>query len=95
MCSWYLARDTLGGRNFMDQDVKKAVVLLRDCRHDEARWLTSMFSGRSIATKQDVENALEDALLTQGDDPRALCFGSLFQTNSDGDVRLRKAAQLG
>ena len=53
---WLDVRDTLLGRNERKQDITAALALARDCKHPDALWLTSIFEGKDVWTK---ENARE------------------------------------
>ncbi len=37
---WLDVRDTLLGENYNKQDMRKALMVARDCKHPDAVWLT-------------------------------------------------------
>ena len=51
---WLDVRDTLLGANYKKQDIIAALALARDCKHPDAVWLTSVFDGKDVSTKEDV-----------------------------------------
>ncbi len=51
---WLEVRDTLLGVNKKEQDITKALALARDCKHPDAVWLTSIFEGKDVSTKENV-----------------------------------------
>ncbi len=61
---WLDVRDTLLGENYKKQDITAALALARDCRHPDAVWLTSIFEGKDVLTK---ERAREVFLSNQND----------------------------
>ena len=69
---YYVIRDTLLGRNFVKQDVKRALELASTCQHPEAQWLTEIFAGKDVKTPEEAR----DIFLAQGNDARALCFSA-------------------
>ena len=88
---YYEVRDTLLGRNFVKQDVTRALELASTCQHPEARWLTEIFAEKDVRTKQDARYVF----LSQGnDDARALCFSALLSWSRD-HARLRRSAEMG
>jgi hypothetical protein len=79
-------------------DVDEALELAKDCEHEDAKWLVSLFpDGPPV----NVEEARE-VMLAQGEDPRAIFFSAYMHVDEfgermqDGDVdEVRRAAQLG
>ena len=51
---WLDVRYTLLGDNFKEQDITAALALARDCQHSDAVWLTSIFEGKNVSTKENV-----------------------------------------
>ncbi len=89
---WLDVRDTLLGRNERKQDITAALALARDCQHSNAVWLTSIFEGKDVSTK---ENARKVFILCQ-DDARALCFAWCLADRRRKDLPLlRRASELG
>ena len=86
---WLDVRDTFLGQNEREQDVTAALVLARDCKHPDAEWLTSIFEGKDVSTKEDVKKVL----LLHENDARALCF-AWFLTCDRKDL-LRRSAEMG
>ena len=52
---WLDVRDTLVGENFREQDITAALALARDCKHPDAVWLTSIFEGKDVWTKENAQ----------------------------------------
>ena len=89
---WLDVRDTLLGENHKEQDIAKALTLAHDCKHPDAEWLTSIFEGKDVSTK---EKAREVFLLRE-DDARALCFAWwLTRDHEDGLSLLRHSLEMG
>ncbi len=86
---WYKVRDTLLGWNFAPQDVARALALVRDCKHEDGRWLARLFRGVASVTKDEAK----EVFLAQGDDARALCFAARVSTFDD--ALMRRSAELG
>ena len=90
---WYDIRDLLFGRNQVKQDLKRALELASSCAHPDAVYITDLFAGKSLNTREE----LQAVFLEQGEnDSRALCFSALIM-DSDGQDRscLRQSAELG
>jgi hypothetical protein len=88
LLAWYKIRDMLFGRNWVKQDVKKALELAAVCQHPDAVWLTNLFAGRDVNTKEEARQVF---LGCEGD-ARALCFASLLGGSVSG---ISRAADLG
>ena len=92
---YYEIRDLLLGRNWKKQDVKRALELASTCRHPVAQWLTKIFAGKDVKTREEAR----DVFLAQGEnDARALCFLALTDHGNGNDVRearLRRSAEMG
>jgi hypothetical protein len=86
--AWYKIRDTLLGENSTDQNVKKALELASVCEHPNAVWLTKLFAGHDVNTK---EEAIQ-VFLGCENDPRALCFAGVLEDSVD---EIRRAGELG
>ncbi len=92
LLKWLDVRDTLLGQNERKQDIKKALALARDCKHPDAVWLTSIFEGKDVSTKEDVREVF---CLCQ-DDARALCFAWWLTDHRRNNLPwLRRAAEMG
>ena len=94
---YYTIRDTLFGRNGVNQDVKLALELASTCQHPDAQWLTEIFSGKDVKTK---EEAREVFLARGNNDARALCFAAVIAAPLDMAASLdmsllRRSAELG
>jgi hypothetical protein len=87
---WYEVRDILLGRNETLQDIRKALELAALCDHPDAVWLTKVFAGREVFSREEAK----EVFLACDDDPRALCFGAVVSWPEDV-LRLRKAAADG
>ncbi len=89
---WLDVRDTFLGKNYKEQDITAALALARDCKHPDAMWLTSIFEGNDVSTK---ENAREVFLCCEND-ARALCFAWWLAGDRKDDLTLlRRAAGMG
>ncbi len=89
---WLVVRDALLWRNFRKQDITRALALARDCKHPDAVWLTSIFEGKDVSTKERAR----DVFLSVENDPRALCFAwCLTDFIERDDSLLRRAAEMG
>jgi hypothetical protein len=53
LLAWYKVRNTLLGQNWFEQDVKKALELASVCEHPNAVWLTKLFCGRDVTSRED------------------------------------------
>ncbi len=89
---WLDVRDTLLGDNFKKQDITAALALARDCKHPDAEWLTSIFEGKDISTKEDARKVF----LCCENDARALSFAWWLSDDYEEDLPLlRRASELG
>ncbi len=89
---WLDVRDTLLGDNKRKQDFSSALALARDCKHPDAEWLTSIFEGKDVATKEKVR----EVFLLHENDARALCFAWWLTDDRGNDLTLlRRAAEMG
>ncbi len=91
---WLDIRDTFLGHNGkkFKQDIRAALARARDCKHPDAVWLTSMFEGKEVSTKEEARKVF---LLNQ-DDARALCFAWALSANRGQDLSLlQHAAEMG
>jgi hypothetical protein len=55
LLAWYKVRDTFFGRNFVEQDLKKALELASVCEHPSAIWLTKLFGGHDVASPEEAK----------------------------------------
>jgi hypothetical protein len=95
---WLEIRDMCFGHNKLEQDITQALELAAACEHKEAQWLTRVFAGKTVSTREEAR----DIFLALGEnDARGLCFAALLSMNiEDGekgnDVALvRRSAELG
>jgi hypothetical protein len=86
--AWYKIRDRLFGTQDVEQNVKKAIELAACCEHPEAVWLTKMFVGRDVSTKEEARNVF----LAFENDKR---FAGLLAGSVDLEADIRRAAVLG
>ncbi len=90
--NWLDVRDTLLGANERKQDVTAALTLALDCKHPDAVWLTSIFEGKNVSTKEDARNVF----LSFENDARAVCFAWWLTNDRWTDLSLlRRAAEMG
>ncbi len=84
---WLDVRDTLLGQNCKEQDITAALALARDCKHPDAEWLTSIFEGKDVSTR--------NVFLSFENDTRALCFAWYLSYNRPSDLALlRRASEM-
>ena len=90
---WLDVRDTLLGENLKKRDITAALALARDCKHPDAEWLTSIFEGKNVSTKEEATKVL----LTHQDDARALCFAWCLsdEEERDDELAIRRASAMG
>ena len=89
---WLDIRDSLLGKNKRQQDITAALALARDCKHPDAVWLTSIFEGKDVSTKEDVR----EVFLCCENDARALCFAwHLIDDHWNDLPLLRRAYEMG
>jgi hypothetical protein len=89
LLAWYNIRDTLLGRNYVEQDLKKALELASVCEHPNAVWLTKLFRGRVVAPREKARGVFRGC---ENVDSRALCFAGLL---GGAFAEIRRAAGLG
>jgi hypothetical protein len=72
--------------------------LAKDCEHEDAKWLVSLFPDGAPGTTEEARTVFLD----QGEDPRAIYFAAFMQVDEfgermqDGDEdEVRRAAELG
>ena len=89
---WLDVRDTLLGKNERKQDITAALALARDCQHSDAVWLTSIFEGKDVSTKENARKVF----LSLENDARALCFAWWLTDDREEDLTLlRRACEMG
>ncbi len=91
---WLDVRDALFGTNRTDQDVKKGLLLARDCKHPDAVWVTSVFEHHAdVSTAEEAKRVF----LLHEHDARGLCFAwcmmDIDERENDASL-LHKSAQL-
>jgi hypothetical protein len=62
------------GENDVDQDIKQVLELASVCEHPNTVWLTNLFGGRALASREEAKQVF----LGCEKDPRALCFAALL-----------------
>ena len=87
---WLDVRDTFLGYFERKQDITAASALARDCKHPDAEWLTSVFEGKDVLTKEDARKVF----LSLESDARALCFTWCLSDDQEGDLPLLRHAVL-
>ncbi len=89
---WLDVRDKLLGENYKERDIAAALTLARDCKHPDAVWLTSIFEGKDVSTKEDAR----EVFLSWENDARALCFAWWLTYGNRRDVSfLRRSSEMG
>ncbi len=91
---WLDVRDTLLGQNKRKQGISAALALARDCKHPDANWITSIFEGKDVSTKEEARKVF----LCCDNDDRALCFAWNLADEDDREddlSLLRRAVEMG
>ena len=88
LLKWLFVRDTFVGENEVDQNIRAALKLARDCKHPDAIWLVSIFEGKDVSTKEEARKVF----LLHETDARALCFAWWMSYEL---ALLRRAAAMG
>jgi hypothetical protein len=88
LLAWYNVRDTLFGHNSSKRDIKKALELASVCEHPNAVWLTKLFAGSDVASREEARQVF----LGSENDTRAFCFAGFLVRDFD---QIRRAADLG
>ncbi len=73
---WYKIRDTLFGFNGTDRDIVKALELAAICEHPDAVWLTKIFAGQLVGTREQVAQVFRES--KSEDDTKAFFFADLI-----------------
>ena len=85
---WLNVRDTLLGANFKEQDITAALALARECKHPDAVWLTSIFEGKDVSTKEKVR----EMFLSCKNRALALCLAWYLNVDRFKDLSLLHCA---
>ncbi len=89
---WLDVRDTFIGQNYKKRDITSALALARDCKHPDAVWLTLIFEGKDVSTKEDAR----EVFLCCENDARALCFAWWLAGDREEDWSLlRRSSEMG
>ena len=89
---WLDVRDSLLGMNKKQQNITAALALARDCKHPDAEWLTSIFEGKNVSTKEGARKVF----LCCENDARALCFAWYLTDDRWNDLTLlRRSSEMG
>ncbi len=92
LLKWLEVRDTLLAANERKRDITAALALARDCKHPDAEWLTSIFEGKNVSTKEGARKVF----LCSQDDARGLCFAYWLTDYREADLSLlRRASKMG
>ena len=92
LLKWLDVRDTLLGQNKKKQDITAALALALDCKHPDAVWLTSIFEGKNVSTKEDARKVF----LSSQNDARGLCFAWWMTDDRGHDLSLlHRASEMG
>ncbi len=84
---WLDIRDTLLGYG-NKQDITSALALARDCKHPDAVWLTSIFEGKDVSTKEKVR----EMFLSCKNRALALCLAWYLNVDRFKDLSLLHCA---
>ncbi len=91
LLKWLDVRDTFLGENEKKQNITKALNLAQHCKHPSAVWLTSIFDGKEVSTKEEARKVF---LLYQ--DARSLCFAWWLSDDQEADLPLLdRASEMG
>ncbi len=89
---WLDIRDTFLGQNEKEQDIMLALNLAQQCKHPDAVWLTSIFDGKDVSSKEQARKVF----LSFEYDARALCFAWWMADDcKDKMLLLLRAADMG
>ncbi len=89
LLKWWDALDTITGQ-IRSPDVALGLEMARLCEDEDAQWLASLFPAGTVVTPE----SLQEAMLAQGEDPRAIYIASRTGGLTDYEM-LRQAAELG
>ena len=84
--TWLEIRDMFFGRNCVKQDIVHALKLAASCEHPEAKYLTSLFAGKTVETEDEARAVF---LRQPETDARALCFGEVLLPKSSKKCSIR------
>jgi hypothetical protein len=98
LVKWHDAMDKLVGPSkhhlFLDQDIPEGLRMAKECEHEDAKWLVSLFPETTWMTPE--------VLLKQGNGPRAMYFAECiapisgpFGALNERIDRLQQIAELG
>jgi hypothetical protein len=79
---------TLFWTKLLRHDIKRVLELASVCEHPNAVWLTKLFGGHDVASREEARQVF----LGCENDPRALCFAGRLVNDFD---EIRRAADLG
>ena len=92
LLKWLDIRDIFTGENRKTQDIAKALALAHGCNQPDAVWLTSIFDGKDVSTKEEAR----EVLLLYQNDARALFFVWILSENRWRDwTMLQCSAKMG
>jgi len=87
---WYFARDTFLGLKYKQQNMVLGLELARECRHEDAKWLVSLFPDEAPRSEEEAKCKFLD----HSQDARALAFAGLVGCIID-KKNILMSAQLG
>jgi TPR repeat protein len=91
---WLEIRDIFCGHNRVKQDITRALELAAACDYKEAQWLTRVFAGKTVSTRE-----ARDIFFALGEyDARGLCFAALLDDDDTQKwhvVLMSRSAELG
>jgi hypothetical protein len=88
LLAWYKIRDMLFGENSAGRNINKALNLASVCEDPNAIWLTKLFAGRDVASREEARQVF----LGCENDPRALSLAGFLGRDEE---EIRRAADLG
>jgi hypothetical protein len=94
--AWYKVRDTLFGEHCVDQDIKKALELASVCAYPNAVWLSNLFGGRDIASREEARQVFlgcENDPRAQGERDGFFCLGYCYQYGTGCEKDLERAKE--
>jgi TPR repeat protein len=81
------------GRKWVAQNISLALERAAKCEHPEARWLASVFAGKSVASSADARDVLL-ALEEEDKFARGVCFACCLEEPLDME-KIRPSSDLG
>lgn len=91
---WYMIRDMLLGQNFVEQNVKEALLLAANCSHSDGQKLHALFVNNNNASSfpSTPGEACKVFMAGKDQDPLFACFAACLTEDGAHDVGLLREA---